>query len=135
MGSPDDMGRLTAATNSTTAWWGTRTVSSRMPRLSSSVALRCLAGKRPSNRYTRMFVSTSAATVVEILARPAAIRGRRDGMRGLPFLLALRGSIEDPRPRRRVSAVPLGAGHDPDGVSRRLSGDLVAGRDAEPIGQ
>jgi hypothetical protein len=49
-----------------------------MPRLNISVAVFCRSGNRGSKRYTRMFVSTSAATVIEILSTPPTIlRWRR----------------------------------------------------------
>ncbi len=43
-------GRVTAATNSTMAWWGTRTESSAIPRRRTSVATRCFSGNRGSKR-------------------------------------------------------------------------------------
>src|SRR5213594_2209630 len=65
-------GRVTAETNSTTAWCGTLRLSSCKPRSSHSAAMRCLRRSPGSNTYTRTFVSTSAATLVQVLPPPAS---------------------------------------------------------------
>src|SRR5260370_2791032 len=125
--------RVVAATNSTTAWCGIRTVSSTSPRRSTSVATVCFSGKRGSNRYSRMLVSTSAATGIEILAPPAAVPSRAAQMRScLTALLALSRTLKQTQPRFEIQGGNLPAGrNDADHLTSGDPFDLVARTDPE----
>src|ERR1700676_3129589 len=84
-----------------------------------------------------MFVSTSAVTLVELLARPATIAARRGmpGIARLPLGLPACGGIEDPEPLLSVESCRCHPRrHDPDDVPGRLPKDLVTGPDGELIG-
>src|SRR5213594_3245594 len=72
--------------------------SSVTPARNNSVARACLSGKRGSNRYTRTFVSTSAATDVELLARPATRSRPHQWTCAFASSLPHRGPVEMSQP-------------------------------------
>src|SRR2546426_1985149 len=72
--------------------------SSVTPARNNSVARACLSGKRGSNRYTRTFVSTSAATDVEFLARPATRSRPHQWTCAFASSLPHRGPVEMSQP-------------------------------------
>src|SRR5689334_25190148 len=106
-----------------------------MPARSSDSAMACLRRSRGSTRYTRTFVSTSAATRVDLLASPSAPRPGAAPSRVVPLArpLATRRRIEDPQ---TFSDVVRGGRLelDPNAVARGDELDLVPGHDAEAIG-
>src|SRR5688572_15264116 len=80
-----------------------------------------------------MFVSTSAATIVKILSRPAAITRRAlFPLPALPLFLTLGGGIEQLQPElhaQRLIATKRRRG-DPYGVAGGRPLHLIAGTDA-----
>src|SRR5438132_2245193 len=108
-----------------------------MPARSNSDARRCLARSRGSKRWTRTFVSTSAATDVEVLASPAPIAGPLLALRTPTFLLSLGGGVEEREPQRgrhRFVAVTTRR-CDANGLASRRPVEVVAGADAVLVRQ
>ena len=102
------------------------------------MAIRCLSGNRASNRYTRTFVSTSAATPVEILAAPPAIRPPATTLLApLPLALPLRCLIEEcqtPRSAVLRAGQPPWSRYDANHIASWNPVDVVTGTDTVPLG-
>src|SRR5437660_3044133 len=82
-----------------------------------------------------MFVSTSAATAIQVFAIPAPRPADgRPAPTALPAPLALGRFVELPQPVPQVEdRRPVVRGLDPDRVPGRRPGDLVAGPDPVPL--
>src|SRR5690349_20020541 len=125
------IGRVTAAINSTMAWCGTRTDSSMMPRLRISVATFCFPAKRVSNRYTRMFVSTRAATSVEVLSRLAPVVGPPFHRLKRALAETLGCLVEQMEPELSILGSRLAArGNDPNHVAGGHPVNVITWTDA-----
>src|SRR5437867_10798437 len=106
---------------------------SMIPRSRISMARAFFASERLSKRYTKTLVSTSAATIVEIFAFPAAVvRLRLFALSALPLFLTLDGRPEHPQAQLDRGRIILTGAlrRDPDRIPRRLPLDLVARLDS-----
>src|SRR5262249_28184816 len=82
-----------------------------------------------------MLVSTRAATIVELVARPAAIRRTPRGGCCLAIAVTRGRAIEEQEPRRRIAAARAGP-HErhPDAVGAGRPFELIARLDVESLG-
>src|SRR2546426_8851162 len=113
-----------------------RTLSSRRPWRDRLVAIACLRGNRESNRYTRTFVSTSAATDVEILPPPTAIGAGSEfwPARLTAPLWGRRRVVQLEHGVQAQGGSLLRGRHDLDHGARGLPLDLVPGADTVSFG-
>src|SRR3954468_11046443 len=103
------------------------------PSRSTFVAIFCLSGSRESERYTRTFVSTSAVTVVKILACPAAIdRPFRDAQQlAVTPRLPGRGRVETRQALFARQPLFRPCGRDPKLVAPHAPLDVIPGLDGQ----
>src|SRR5712691_7020241 len=81
-----------------------------------------------------MFVSTSRASLVQVLPRPSAVFRGVDRTRPLALALAGGRLVEQGAPGFDIARRGPGGRHDVDHVARRLPLDVVARSDPEAIG-
>src|SRR5207302_5718944 len=93
--------------------------SSAIPRLRISVEIFWRSGNRGSKRYTRIFVSTSAATTIEVLSAPSTILRWCRARALVPLPLSRSRQVEAAKTLGRAQCPNLfPGGNDPNHVSR-----------------
>jgi hypothetical protein len=106
---------------------------SRIPRRSKPVAIVCFSGNRLSNRYTRIFVPTRAATAVKIVSCSASASSW-PFPGAWPAAVSFSGLIEEPDGRCRICSGCLATrGHYPNRIACRNPLDFITRADTIAI--